>query len=322
MWAIQQTLPRMRQKQRGFTIVELLIVIVVIGILAAITIVAYNGVQSRAHAAAAQADATNLTKLLTNYNTLNGTYPIDLTTVNNGNPMPSTDGTTYAYHPGSGNTSFCATVTNVNASYKITDANPSPATGGCAGDGVNGVAPITNLAVNPSFESGLSGVSSYNVNNANQTVADAFSGGRILRATRNNTTGTTGPWWDVTTVTAGQTYYVSLATRSNVSLSRTLNIEWLDSTKATRISTSAVVSNVTPGASWGTIGGSAVAPAGAVNMRLTFYGTGNGALTDYVDIDAVMVTQGSSSYNFADGNTANWIWTGAANTSTSQGPPQ
>ena len=31
-------------KQRGFTIVELLIVIVVIGILAAITIVAYNGI--------------------------------------------------------------------------------------------------------------------------------------------------------------------------------------------------------------------------------------------------------------------------------------
>lgn len=37
------------KKQSGFTIVELLIVIVVIGILAAITIVAYNGVQNRAN---------------------------------------------------------------------------------------------------------------------------------------------------------------------------------------------------------------------------------------------------------------------------------
>jgi len=35
------------EKQSGFTIVELLIVIVVIGILAAITIVAYNGISSR-----------------------------------------------------------------------------------------------------------------------------------------------------------------------------------------------------------------------------------------------------------------------------------
>lgn len=45
-------------QSRGFTIVELLIVIVVIGILAAITVVAYNGIQKRAQTAqyAAAAD--------------------------------------------------------------------------------------------------------------------------------------------------------------------------------------------------------------------------------------------------------------------------
>ncbi len=48
----------------GFTIVGLLIVIVVIGILAAITIVAYSGIQSRAHAAQAQATANSVGKLL------------------------------------------------------------------------------------------------------------------------------------------------------------------------------------------------------------------------------------------------------------------
>lgn len=44
------------QHRRGFTIVELLIVIVVIAILAAITIVAYNGVQARSQAAAVASD--------------------------------------------------------------------------------------------------------------------------------------------------------------------------------------------------------------------------------------------------------------------------
>ena len=49
-------------KQSGFTIVELLIVVVVIAILAAITIVAYNGIQNRAKSSAAQALANSVVK--------------------------------------------------------------------------------------------------------------------------------------------------------------------------------------------------------------------------------------------------------------------
>lgn len=62
-------------KQRGFTIVELLIVIVVIGILAAITIVAFNGVQARAADAQKAMIASTVQKSLENYFTLNSSYP-------------------------------------------------------------------------------------------------------------------------------------------------------------------------------------------------------------------------------------------------------
>ena len=51
-------------KQRGFTIVELLIVIVVIAILAAITIVAYNGIQQRARDTQRVADISNIVKAI------------------------------------------------------------------------------------------------------------------------------------------------------------------------------------------------------------------------------------------------------------------
>ncbi len=45
------------KKSRGFTIVELLVVVVVIGILAAITIVSYTGITARANAAKALSNA-------------------------------------------------------------------------------------------------------------------------------------------------------------------------------------------------------------------------------------------------------------------------
>lgn len=54
-------------KSRGFTIVELLIVIVIIAILAAITIVAYNGITNRANASTAKSNAESILKVASAY---------------------------------------------------------------------------------------------------------------------------------------------------------------------------------------------------------------------------------------------------------------
>lgn len=53
-----------KRHSSGFTIVELLIVIVIIGILAAITVVAYNGIQDRAKTSKKDSDVALYTKAI------------------------------------------------------------------------------------------------------------------------------------------------------------------------------------------------------------------------------------------------------------------
>lgn len=69
----RETKPQRRRP--GFTIVELLIVIVVIAILAAISIVAYVGVQERANVTAKISAARQALSLLRGYQALNGELP-------------------------------------------------------------------------------------------------------------------------------------------------------------------------------------------------------------------------------------------------------
>jgi prepilin-type N-terminal cleavage/methylation domain-containing protein len=149
-----------RQKDSGFTIVELLVVIVVIGILAAITIVSYTGITARAKTAQAQANANSVVQLVNAYtsdstanNGGNGTYPANVAawasyttttvpsgvTVSNqtaGHPA-STDGTNTIFYLPKGTTGGCISYwdTNANAAAFMYVGNATtdvPATPSCS----------------------------------------------------------------------------------------------------------------------------------------------------------------------------------------------
>lgn len=64
-----------RKRSYGFTIVELLVVIVVIGILASITFVSFNGIQDRARSVQSQSLAKDVLKKAEIFYILNNRYP-------------------------------------------------------------------------------------------------------------------------------------------------------------------------------------------------------------------------------------------------------
>lgn len=69
----------MKIYQKGFTVVELLVVIVVIGILASITVVAYNGIQNNGYDASVKSDLSALSKKLDIFYGDNSRFPTSST---------------------------------------------------------------------------------------------------------------------------------------------------------------------------------------------------------------------------------------------------
>lgn len=142
-------------KQKGFTIVELLIVIVVIAILAAITIVAYNGIQDRAKTSKASAALNQAAKKLRLWQVDNADqFPAALADAG----VNDTADTTYQYSVNNATSpaSYCVTATTGAVSYYQSSTNSTPQTGVCPGqnllvwDKTAGAIPVQGAAYDTS----------------------------------------------------------------------------------------------------------------------------------------------------------------------------
>ena len=156
------------QAERGFTIVELLIVVVVIAILAAITIVSYNGITNRANQSASKSAASNVQKKVELFQGEVGNYPYAKSLLNDstkaynlpsgyGDTAPTADGTNkgtgyvqlLACAP-TGTTSATLSASNITGmriiywTYGADGTSPSAVEfvtlGQCPGSGLNNIA--------------------------------------------------------------------------------------------------------------------------------------------------------------------------------------
>lgn len=115
-------------KQQGFTIVELLIVIVVIGILAALVITTFTGIQKKARDTERTTDIKALHSQLEAYYANNGYYP-DISNVTT-TDLKGLDATALIA-PQNGTTITAAAATTTKYQYVASPAGCTTAAGNC-----------------------------------------------------------------------------------------------------------------------------------------------------------------------------------------------
>lgn len=121
---------RLWARMQGFTVVELLIVVVVIAILAAITIIAYRGIQQSAQKSAVSATAKQYGQKIATYTAENGVAPSSLANAGLVN-LPATPVVEFKTNAPSQPATWCISVADNGYEYYVAQNSGAPAEGDC-----------------------------------------------------------------------------------------------------------------------------------------------------------------------------------------------
>ena len=298
-------------KKDGFTIVELLIVVVVIAILAAITIVSYNGIQNRAKQSAIQSSASQAGKKLLAHAIVNAeTLPTDLASVG----ITDSGATTYKYVYDSSvkPNLFCVSATQGAFSYAATSKSSQTIEGQC----------VNNSVYNPSFETNTSGWAAAGSSGSvlTRVTTESYSGGASLQVATNGAAvqqgafnSSRGPAQPNTTYTASVWIKAAVGRTVRIELG-----EWDSAPQLLNGSSRKPGATITGDGTWQRHTVEHTTGATAATADIVIRSMTSPAHTFY--IDGVMLSEGSAQLAYGDGNSVGWSWSGAANNTTSLGP--
>lgn len=313
---------RSNTQSSGFTIIELIIVVVIIGILVAIVSASYVGITKNAEEKSAAAMARQVGDKAKLYQVNNGSYPDSMASLDLGGP----DESKIQYEKT--DEGFCVT-TIIGKSSAFTTQSSIPGAGGCPGHAQSGRPAIINLALNPSaekfdkgwysnnsadypriFDSSKARTGNYSVSSAHKNVSNSLLSLYAIGAQE----GSGFP------VESNKPYTVSVYFTSDVPHKGYMYCSFRSNGAYTTVGSAPQITGKV--GEWTRTSYTCNSPANTDRLRiigvvlsLTSQPAGTKAY-----MDDFMVTEGTTLYEYSDGNTQDWMWKGEQNYSISVGP--
>lgn len=322
----------LQKKKRGFTVVELIVVIVVLGILVSVTVVAYSGWRNTTSQNEVKSDLKNVATAMENYINFNNAYPSTIPT----NFTSSPDVTLTLTSIGDMTKDYCITgqsIVNTSVTYYYQPSvSTEPVAGTCGGSTptppTNPTGPtIANLEPNPGLETNTTGWQIVGSSTMARDSTYALTGGWAMKVTMPAASASTAgvSLFRISTLSVGTdldpntTYtvsayvYVPSATTPSITLA----------TQSAGIATKANLPTATTSVKDGwvrIVNAFTTGTSGYVNLYILNSSATTAGMVFWTD-DA-MLTSGSTAYTYADGSFASngWSWTGATDNSISSGP--
>jgi hypothetical protein len=191
------------------------------------------------------------------------------------------------------------------------------------------VLPIVNAATNPSAEVNTTGYTTQagtgGVVALSNPTTTAYSGVKVARLDwTTSATGSGGLIYTQAGLTGGATYTFSVQARADSQQSVRLLIQWKDAANANVGSQLLGDARQVFNGTWTELDAVALlAPVNATQVVLSVLNDPGGdayrnwTSGSYLELDAWMITIGSTVYPFADGSSPNGVWNGTAGSSTS-----